>query len=260
MNLLRLYAITLLLLLATQPPAAAQSPALLRLIMSETALQTGQTYDVTIQVEGAPSVWVATAEIDYDPTQFYIIGTRAGSPVRLGALFPGESSLIARNAVERGRVVFTASLLSPAPPASGSGSVGTFRIYPLRAGAAQLTFSRVSITTFLEGSAQPQSIDVTPVLLDLTITGETVEPPDEATATPAPTETPRAALPQGERETEMPLVNITLAPVTATPTAPPAPAPVEPEGGSMMAAAIAAAVIGASGILVLLLVWLRRQR
>jgi hypothetical protein len=209
-------------------------------------------------------VWVTSLEITYDPTLLYIIGTQSGSPIRQGDLFtPLESTVVVRNSVQEDKLVYTISMLSPAAPARGSGVIGAFRVYPLASGTTQLVFSQAELTTVTftgEGAERsggnPQPVAFTPVLLDLTISGETVQPPSEATATPEPT----ATVAQGGNvppTQEATLVNVTAAPESLATLALPAEAPAPgPSTGLLLA--IAAVVIGAIGLLVLFLVSRRR--
>jgi hypothetical protein len=244
----------------------AQEQTFLILETASASLQTGQEYEIAIRIENAPEVWLANVEIAYDPALLYVIGTRAGSPVQSGDFFlPAESLFIARNLVREPQINYTISLLAPANPVSGSGVIGTFRIYPIAPGMTQLRFTSADLTMLVfsgEGEQRtgtdPFDVPFTPVLLDLTITGEPVEPPSEATATPLPTETATSAFNPGDqaRTQEPTLVNVTAAPLVTVAV---------PDAGQTSASsaplllAIAAVVIGAVGLLVLLLVSRRRR-
>jgi hypothetical protein len=264
----RLMLIVFILLgMAIVSPLEAQEQTFLSLDIPDTNLKTGQEYEVSILLEGAPEVWVLNAEVEYDPSLLYIIGTRSGSPVRQGDFFsPPTSTVIVRNAVQGNRLVYTISMLAPADPASGTGIVGTFRIHPLKAGAARLSFSRAEVTGIKvsgEGdqrTASPLPIDFTPVLIDLTITGDPVEPPSEATATPMPTETP-VPLTQAPGFTAEPtLVNVTRDP-NATRALEAAEAPVSDTGPSLpLILALTVMVIGGVGLVFVLVFWRRSSR
>jgi hypothetical protein len=200
-------------------PARAQSQAILSLETTTTALQTGQFYEVNVRLDEAAEVWLADIEISYDPALLYVVGTVSGQPIQQGPFFDPGSSVVVRNGVQDNLLVYTISLLAPADPASGGGVVGTFRIYPLGPGTTQLLFSRAELdkAIFEERDGQrvgvgAEALPFTPVLLELTISGDPVPPPSEATATPLPTET---FVPQpGEvgPTPEPTLVNVTAAP------------------------------------------------
>ena len=218
----------MLVLVGLCASVGAQSETLLVLSAPQTAVQTGQFYEVTIGIENVPSLWLADLEILYDPASVYIEGTQAGRPVRQGAfLAPIEQSAIIRNAITTDHLVYTASLLNPANPLTGTGVLGTFRIYPLQSGVTQLTFSRAQLTTltFTEQNGQripgePQTVAFTPILLELQIEGSPVSIPDEATATPLPTLTSAPVDTTGIQvaASETPLINITRAPGSSSQT------------------------------------------
>src|SRR5690606_23227664 len=158
------------------------------------------------RVTGADQVWLLNVEVEYDPALLYIIGTQSGSPVQQGALFNREQSVVVRNNIQRTKLNYTISMLAPADPASCDGIVDVLRSYPLTAGTTTLRFSRaeaVRVQFSGEGdqrtAGEQENLTVTPVLLELTISGDTVQPPSEATATPEPTATPdpRAGRPIG---------------------------------------------------------------
>lgn len=202
--------------------ARAQSHAALSFETNTTALQTGQTYDMAIRLDGASDVWVVNVEVAYDPQRLYVIGTQSGSPVSQGPLFaPPESTVVVRNAVEQaGNLVYTLSMLAPADPINTDGVIGTFRVYPLSAGETSLTIRSAEVTgvTFTGSGANrtpsaPQEIPFTAVLTNLTITGDTVQPPPEATATPAATPTSDRAAPAAPTsQFQTPLPNVTAVP------------------------------------------------
>jgi hypothetical protein len=253
-------------------PARMQGQPLLRLETTTTELKTGQYYDVNITLSDAPEIWLTSIDISYNPDSIYVIGTKSGSPVSQGAFFAPESSVVVRNAAVNRTVQYTVSLLAPANQASGSGVIGSFRIYPLKAGKTELRFSRASVSTvtFVQENGQrvgkdPREVKVTPVLLDLNITGDTIPAPAEATATPLPTNTPDvAAVPPQQNATQQPtLENATAAPAGAsTPTALSTMAVPETTSGSSspLGLALVLVLVSGVGIVVLLVVWLRRRR
>lgn len=219
----RFFAVLCVIFFAASATFGQEQP-ILSLQLPTTALETGQPYTVTIRLDNVPEVWVADLQISYDPTLLYVMGTKAGSPVQQGDLFSAESSIVARNLVQGSELIYTLSMLAPADPASGSGIVGTFQIVPLAAGTTQIRFTRAELTTLTftgEGEnrvgSDPRPVEFQAALVEVTITGETVEPPSEATATPTVTETPIQGVAQQPGSTPIPtLENITLAPTTLT--------------------------------------------
>jgi cohesin domain-containing protein len=203
----------------------AQNQAVIRLDMPSTTLQTGQYYDVTIRIENAPQFWALDITLAYDPASVYIMGTRAGSPIAAGELFSGISAIGVKNIVEDGTLQYTISKVGETAPAEGSGVIGTFRIYPLKSGASRLQFPQLQVVGLSSYDANAtdvttQKITVAPALLDLTITGDLVEPPSEATATPHPTDEPTQSVPNITRNAptaEPTLENIVFATQTPVP-------------------------------------------
>jgi hypothetical protein len=216
----RVYLVLISCLLAILVPAVlhAQTATLLSLETATTSLQTGQMYEVNIRLDGAAEVWLANMQISYDPAMIYVTGTKSGSPVVQGTFFNPDASAVIRNEVQESLVFYTLSMLAPAEPINGSGIIGTLRIFPLAPGQTQLTFSRGELSKAIFDVRDGQRVGVgseelafTPVLLDLIISGQAVEPPSEASATPLPTDTPIPAA-AGIFPTEEPtLVNVTAA-------------------------------------------------
>ena len=261
-------------LVAYRAPVRAQTsaPTLLSLQSSVTDLKTGQAYDVDIHVDNINELWLGDIEVQYDPALVYILGTKAGSPVHLGSMWtPPESTTVVQNSVSAKNIVYTISLLAPANPVSGSGSLGSFKIYPLAPGSTQLTFSKVDLLKVdfaTDASGQrvgnaSEHLTFTPVLLKLNITGQKVDPPQEATATPIPTDTqiPEATVAaQPTQLTPTALVNATAGP-TATPT-PLAlvPVPTAANNSSLLIPLIIVVLIALVGLVVLLALWFRSRR
>jgi hypothetical protein len=232
-----------------------------------TALQTGGEYEVRILVENVSAVWLGSIEITYDPAQLYILGTQAGSPVTSGAFWGVENTGALLNVVQGETVIFAQSMFNPAEPRSGSGVIGSFRIVPLTAGAAELRFgsgTSLTRTIFDTSSGQrvataSEAIPFTPVLLQLTVTGETVEPPSEATATPTPTPSPTPD--DGTAQVAAPTEAATLVNITRAPATPETTVGVLPQANpdnTALLIALAAVLIGVMGLGVLFFLYRRR--
>jgi hypothetical protein len=267
-RVLALFVLLISLMLAAG--AAAQEQTILSLQTASTEVQTGQEYEVSIRLDNVPGLWLAGVEISYDPSRIYVIGTKAGSPVRKGDFFTPDSSIIVFNAVSNQGLRYTISQLAPADLVRGGGVIGTFHIYPLSPGPTTLTFRQAELrTATLSGeganrtASDPQPVDFLPALLELTISGQPVEPPSEATATPEPTETPAFAPGATQPPDATALVNVTLDPnlVQAEATAAPVTAaPAAADNSTLLLVAIAAMVVGGVGLVALLLVGRRRRR
>lgn len=253
-------------------PASAQTPTPITISLDSASLelQTGKEYEINIWLDNAADVWLVNAEIAYDPALVYIMGTKSGQPVRQGPLFDINQSIIVRNAVQSNQLIYMLSMLAPGAPVSGSGIIGTFRIYPLAPGDAQLTFSRVTlnkVTQTLDANGTPVSTETedlpfVPAMIQLKITGNPVPIPSEATATPAPTETPFLATAQSIT-LEPTLINVTAAPrstLEATPVPGIASDASEPAASPLPLIAVALVVIGGLGLIVLFVMYRRSRR
>ncbi len=251
-------------------PARAQEGTFISLITAETTLQTGQVYEVQLVVENVADLWVTSVEITYDPTLLYIIGTCSGSPVQPGPLLSDRQTLVPRNRAQEGVMSYTVSLLAPAEPVSGTGVLAAFRIVPLAPGSAQLQFRQANLTAIAfqqngteRTAGEPQTLPFTPVLLELTLQGAVVTPPPEVTATPPPTSTPILEV-TGEAgeitvEVAATLVNITRA-APALDTTPQPSAQGDSAPGGLGMAMLALLAISGLGMVILLIVYLRRYR
>jgi hypothetical protein len=194
----------------------------------------------------------------------YVVGTKAGRPVQQGALFNPNSSASFANQVEGDLLLYNISMLAPAEPITGGGIVGTFRIYPLSAGQTQIAFNQAEMTRAIFEEQNGQRVGVgaealafLPVLLELSITGETVEEPSEATATPMPTETP--GIISQDVPTEVPtLVNVTAAPRTPSPDEAIA-VPDTRDDSLLLYVGIAISIMGGIGLFIVFVI-MRRKR
>jgi hypothetical protein len=224
------WGVLLCLLLSSLGISSAQvsvPPIDITLVLPSTQLTTGQAYPLDLTFNNVTELWLVNLEISYDPTKLYIIGTQSGRPIRAqGVLNPSEV-FEARNLVQNDKLIYTTSLLAPANPSSESGVLGRFEVYPLAAGDTTLTFSVVeAVRVSFEGEGETRQmtgqnfLPVAPVNLTLTVTGDTVEIPVEATATPQPTPTEQIAIVNSGQNTE-PTVEPTFVQglvLTATPT------------------------------------------
>ena len=260
------YCLLLILSLAFVLSTYAQDEALIQLLMDETNLQTGQRYEVRIEVQNVEELWAADLTISYDPSQIYVIGTEAGSPVRIGEFLAGGDTIFNRTDATTGELRYAFSIFSPADPVSGTGVIGRFEIVPLLAGTAQFRFETAevySVEFVLDANGQRIGADAVPipflpVLLEVNISGDPATPPSEATATPTATPTLDPLL-LGENATELvepTLVNITAAPRTPSPEIT---VPEAASNDSLLFIGIGIVILAAIGFLILFVIWRRRS-
>ncbi|HEX2905398.1 MAG TPA: hypothetical protein VHO69_00950, partial [Phototrophicaceae bacterium] len=107
-------------------------------------------------------------------------------------------------------------------------------------------------------ASDPQPVSFLPALLELNISGDPVEPPSEATATPQPTETSAFVPNVTQAAPPTALVNVTIDPneLQSADT----PAPTADTSSPLLVIAIGAMVIAAIGLIVVLILWRRTKR
>ena len=241
----------------------AQDITVVALTSDTMIMQTGQMYPVEIGLIDSPEVWVVDVSIEYDSDMVYVMGTVAGSPVIQGDFFtPRKDSIVVRNFVEGlDTLEYTLSMLGQAQPPSGSGEIGTFMVYPLRSGTTRITINSAQITAIERGDAndvETSDIEFAVAQLDLTFTGDEVDPPDETPATMTPT--PTRAVFQGENaDSEPTLVSVTLPP-SATQIVERGEADTTQSMNMVLPIALILIVIGVVGILLLALISKRKKR
>lgn len=265
MMIRRIFLVFFLLGFLSSSKLSAQETSLLQLSSDTTALETGQQYTIRIEVHDVTELWAANLLIQYDPQYIYVVGTKSGSPVRLGDMMrDGGDTIFNSVNSDKAQLNYAASMFNPADPVSGTGIIGTFEIVPLLAGKTQLSFFQAELLTVnfsFDANGQrsvgnPVKIDFLPVLLDLSITGDPATPPAELTATPQATVTIDPALIPGglAEETQEALVNVTAVP---TPLAP-LEAPVESSASPLLIIAVVMVLLSGFG-LIGLFVYVRRK-
>lgn len=250
------------LLVGSILPINAQDSVVLSLESDTTSLQTGQEYEVRVRIQDITNFWSMGLNIGYDPSLLYVMGTASGSPIQPGEMLAGQSITVIRNTVRPTLIDYGMSLLPPSEPVTGTGTLLVFRIYPIAPGTTEIRFNRgqlVSLEFGDSGSAgdfDTVEVPFTAVLLQLTITGDAVPVPSEATATPTLTPT-RSTINRGGEETAEPtLLNVTAVPQSATtPAATDSP---EADNTSILLIAVVLVVVGAVG-LIALVVYARRR-
>jgi hypothetical protein len=185
-----------MLLVLFTPLVSAQDTIGVTITSPSTTLETGQYYDMGIRLDNANDLWLINVEIQYDPTALYIVGTQSGQPFTQTSLFDLGGSVVIRNEARDNFMRYTLSMIAPAPSTSGSDNVVTFRVYPLKSGETTLEFIVVeAVRIFVEGEGETRNVTgqtylpVAPENITFTVSGDTVEIPPEATATPLPTPT-----------------------------------------------------------------------
>jgi hypothetical protein len=249
---------------------AQDNQPILSLDMETTNLQTGQEYFVNLRLSNADNIWLVSVELSYEPEHLFIFGTSSGSPMNQGELFPFDQSIEVFDLVQGASLRYLVSRIAPAEPINEDGLVASFRIYPLQAGTVDISFAdaelnRVVFTTDAQGQripSAPETIRPAVTVLTLNISGDTVEAPSEATATPTITPSPDAPNRGGTLQVDATLEVVAIPTVSPTETMENSPSEASPTESSNQGIFILAIVlvIGAGIGLIALFVFWRRGR
>jgi len=263
---MRRFAALCLMCSAVLAHAAQAQETFISLQTDQQALTTGQEAEIRLQVDNVSDLWLLNAEIHYDPAKLYIIGTKSGAPLRTSAFFASDANAsidIFNQAQENtGILRYTVSRLAPASALSGSGIVARFRVVPLSAGETVLQFRSAELIGARfsgEGearTAQNIPISFNAVRLTLQLSGETVEPPSEATAVPTPTLESAISGISSQPQVQPTLANLETLP-TPGQTEPPASSPSSDNSGLIVAALI---LIAGAGLGLGAMLLMRRRR
>lgn len=175
--------------LGTAPLAAAQGSATVSLDPSTATVGVTETVVVNIRVQDVSQLFGADVRLEYDPGVLEVVDANTlvpGTQISSGS-FPdisGGQGFVAQNTVnpDEGTIGYAMTLLSPAEPVSGSGTLAsiTFR------GKAQGS-SDVSFTSVLLSDVSANQIPAGKTGGAITVTSGAAPSP---TPKPAPTQTP----------------------------------------------------------------------
>lgn len=169
-------------------PAVVQSSAMVLLDPSSATVSAGETVVVDIQIQEATELFGADIRLEYDPAVVEVVDANTlvpGTQIESGS-FPDISSgmgFVAQNTVdsEEGTVGYAMTLLSPAEPVSGSGTLASITFQGKAQGSSAISFTSALLS------------DVNANQIPSTKTGGTITvasgPAPSATPEPAPTET-----------------------------------------------------------------------
>lgn len=203
------------------------------------------TVDVDIVIADVTGLYAASVDLSFDPAVLEVVDVdpgRSGVQILTGT-FPGPSegpSDVTKNTADNtaGTIEYDVTLLNPAPPVSGIGTLATIRFRGKAAGTSAVTFQGAALWGQSEGIITT-SANGEIVVADAATNTPEPTPTSQSTATRTPTGTPR--------ETGTPAPTRTTKPTntprpTATPksTATPKPPKENPEA-TKSAGAVAAA-------------------
>ncbi|MBN1937518.1 MAG: immune inhibitor A [Anaerolineae bacterium] len=132
-------------------PAVAQGPATVGLQVLHTPVQVGDTINVDIRIGNVSDLYAAEVHLTFDTALLQVLDdddAQAGVQILPGSLFPStRPSYVAQNRADQtaGTADFAMTMLDPATPVSGAGTLATVRFSAKQAGTAILQWTMVKL-------------------------------------------------------------------------------------------------------------------
>jgi hypothetical protein len=132
------------------PAARAQEGATVRLVP---VAQNDDTFTLDVVAENVTDLYGLEFFLTYDPSVLAVVDAnpeQEGIQVDAGTLLPAQSGFVVSNQADpvAGRVSYAMTLLNPAPPVSGSGSLAQVTFQQLQDAAATVDIADVKLVSF----------------------------------------------------------------------------------------------------------------
>jgi hypothetical protein len=168
------------LLFSLAGPALAQERAQVYIPPPTEPPVTGQPVTVDVIAEGVSNLYGAEIHLRFDPTMLRLEDADAqqdGVQLTPGSLLdPAQGFVVANSSdSEAGTAAFAITLVNPAPPVEGSGTVARITFVPLQPGALRLELENVKLVT-----RDLQTLDVSLSGLEVQVGGQGIAPADAA--------------------------------------------------------------------------------
>lgn len=162
------------------------------LVPSSTSVAVGGTVTLDVNIQGVSNLYGAEVRLSFDATRLQVqdaLPFQTGIQITPGTFPNPADGFVAVNSVDNaaGTIIYAITLLAPAQPVSGNGTLARIVFQGVNAGSANVVFTSVSLLNNLT-----QTIPATTANATITVTGTaTVTPcPPTTTPTPGPTATP----------------------------------------------------------------------
>jgi hypothetical protein len=170
------FLLVLLALFLTSSLAFAQEGAQVYVQSVDT---TEGTLTVDVIAENVADLYGAEFQLKYDPAVLAVQDLDAGQDgvqIETGALLPAEQGFVVANKVEeaQGTVTFAMTLLNPAPPVSGNGSLARVRFNVLQNG---LTTINVEHAKLVAANLQTIPSQTSPLTIEVSLPGAAAPAP-----------------------------------------------------------------------------------
>jgi LysM repeat protein len=192
------------MLLTVAIPGAAGSAAVVKadgtqvlLDPSTTTLPVGGVAAVDIKIVGVTNLYGVEVRLSFDPTKLSVqdaVQFQTGIQIQPGTLPNPSDGFVAVNSVDNaaGTIVYAITLLAPAAPVSGSGTLARITFRGLANGQVNVIFTAVSLLDNLTQPLTTSTGNATITVTGPTATPTTAGPTATATRTATRTATPAA--------------------------------------------------------------------
>lgn len=169
-----------ILLFSLAVPALAQEDAQVYILPPTEAPVTGQPVTVDVIAEGVTKLYGAEIHLNFDPNAVRLQDAdpqQDGVQLTPGSLLdPAQGFVVANTSDnEAGTAVFAVTLVNPALPVEGSGTVAQVTFVPLQPGELRLELENVKLVTH-----DLQTLDVSLSGLEVQVGGQGIAPADAA--------------------------------------------------------------------------------
>lgn len=142
----------LAILLTSKGQAQAQETAEVWLQPQTLSLNQGQKNSVVVRIESAANLYGVQIELFFDAAKIKILDAnqaKAGIQIHHGDLLPFDEAFVAANEAnnEIGTLTYALTLLAPAEPAAGSGTLIEFEVEALQDGDSELLLDTVILAS-----------------------------------------------------------------------------------------------------------------
>lgn len=180
-----------------QATAAAQpGAATISLVPDKTTINAGDTFKVDIKVSGVSDLYAADVRLQFDSAKLEVVDANPGVPgtqIEVGKFLDPSAGqgFVAQNSADNaaGRISYAVTLLSPAKPVQGEGSIATVTFKAKEAGAPTISFLNALLTKQDNStiSAQSRPLGAAPAAQPTAATKATSAPAAQPTAAPKAT-------------------------------------------------------------------------
>ncbi len=184
---------------AVEPSVSAESNAVqgtaqVSLVPASATINIGETVAVEIRISNVSNLFGADVRLTFDPDVLEVVDANSLVPgVQIApGNFPdisGGRGFVAENSVNNGNIGYAVTLLSPATPVSGAGTLATITFRGKNPGTSNISFTSVLLSD-PNANQIPAASSGGSITVGVAVPSPTSTPVPAPTATPGPTPTP----------------------------------------------------------------------